>query len=100
MFGPSPEINSNQLVQYIGPFDQNNNNNNNSNNNNNNPYPSFNGSIQNNNLFSQNNNNFGNNGNNMMDNNFGNNMNGNNGQQMTQEEIEREQRLKELDDLF
>ena len=93
MFGPSPEINSNQLVQYIGPFDQNNNNNNNSNNNNNNPYPSFNGSIQNNN-------NFGNNGNNMMDNNFGNNMNGNNGKQMTQEEIEREQRLKELDDLF
>ena len=102
MYGPAPEMDSNQLVQYIGTFDQNNNNNNNLNNNNN-PYPNFNGGNQNNqnnnNLFSQNNN-FGNNNNNRMNNNMGNNMNGNNGHQMSQEEFEQEQRLKELDDLF
>ena len=104
MYGPPPEINSNQLVQYIGTFDNNNNNNNgnnnNNNNNNNNQFSNFNGNNQNNNMFSQNqgNSNFDNN--NMMSNNMGNNMNNNFGQQMTQEEIEREQRLKELDDLF
>ena len=94
MYGPAPEINSNQLIHYIGPIDNNNNNNNNQ-------YPSFDRGSQNNNLFSQNNQgnqNLGNN--NMMGNNFGNNMNNNNPQQMTQEDIEREQRLKELDDLF
>ena len=90
MYGPSPEINSDQLVHYIGPINNNNNGNNN------NQFTGFNNNNQNNNMFSQNtqlNNNFGNN--------MGNNMNGNfNQQQMTAEEIEREQRLKELDDLF
>ena len=99
MYGPSPEINSDQLVHYIGPINNNNNGNNN------NQFTGFNNNNQNNNMFSQNtqlNNNFGNNiGNNNMGNNMGNNMNGNfNQQQMTAEEIEREQRLKELDDLF
>ena len=99
MYGPPLEINSNQLDNYIGPFNNNNNNNNNKNS----LYPSFNDGNQNNNLFSQNsqgNNNFGNN--NMIEQNSGNNMinmNNNNGPQMTQEEIEWEQRLKELDDL-
>ena len=91
MYGPAPQINSNQLTQYIGPFNQNNNNN----------YPNFNGGNQNNFSSSQNvdfrNNN---DNNNMMSNNFGNNMNNNFGQQKTQEEIEREERLKELDELF
>ena len=83
IYGPAPEINSNQLVNYIGEF--------NSQNNNNNQYQNF------NNIQNQNNNfNFGQNQN--SDNNFGNNV-GNN-HQMTQEEIEREQRLKELDELF
>ena len=96
MYGPSPEINSDQLVHYIGPL----NNNNGNNGNNNNQFTGFNNNNQNNNIFSQNNmgnDTFGNN----MGNNLGNDMNGNfNQQQMTQEEIEREQRLKELDDLF
>ena len=83
MYGPAPEVNSNELVNYIGNF--NNGNNNNINNN----------QFQNNNQ-ENNNYNFGINQNN--GNNFGNDM-GNN-HQMTQEEIEREQRLKELDDLF
>ena len=83
IYGPAPEISSNQLVNYIGEF--------NSQNNNNNQFQNF------NNIQNQNNNfNFGQNQNN--ENNFGNNM-GNN-HQMTQEEIEREQRLKELDELF
>ena len=102
MYGPSPEVNSNQLVQYIGTFNNNNNNNRsgNFNNNNNNLYPSFNSSNQNNNMLSQDkgNSNFGNN--NMMCNNFENNMNANMNPQMSQEDIEREKRLKELDDLF
>jgi hypothetical protein len=97
MYGPSPEINSDQLVHYMGPL----NNNNSNNGNNNNQFTGFNNNNQNNNnMFSQNNlgnDTFGNN----MGNNMGNDMNGNfNQQQMTQEEIEREQRLKELDDLF
>ena len=91
MYGPAPQINSNQLTQYIGPFNQNNNNN----------YPNFNGGNQNNFSSSQNmdfrNNN---DNNNMMSNNFGNNINNNFGQQKTQEDIEREERLKELDELF
>ena len=91
MYGPAPQINSNQLTQYIGPFNQNNNNN----------YPNFNGGNQNNFSSSQNmdfrNNN---DNNNMMSSNFGNNMNNNFGQQKTQEDIEREERLKELDELF
>ena len=91
MYGPAPQINSNQLTQYIGPFNQNNNN----------MYPNFNGGNQNNFSSSQNvdfrNNN---DNNNMMGNNFGNNMNNNFGQQKTQEDIEREERLKELDELF
>ena len=99
MYGPPPEINSNELANYIGPFNspnQNNFNNNNFNNNNNN----FNNN-NNNNQFQNFNINQGNDSNN---NNFG--MNPNNGnnmefnKQMTQEEIEREQRLKELDELF
>ena len=107
MYGPAPETNSNQLVNYIEVFNNNNNNYNNNNNNNNkyinsndnynnisnnDQYPSFEGRNQNDNMFSKNNK--GNN-NNIMDQN-----NNNNGQKMTQEEIEREQRLKELDDLF
>ena len=104
MYGPPPEINSNQLVQYIGSFDNNNGNNNNNNNNNinNNQFSNFNdNNNQNNNMFSQNQGNSNFNNNNMMSNNMGNNnMNNNFGQQMTPEEIEREQRLKELDDLF
>ena len=79
MYGPAPEVNSNELVNYIGNFNNGNNNNN---------------QFQNNNQ-ENNNYNFGMNQNNG---NFGNDM-GNN-HQMTQEEIEREQRLKELDDLF
>ena len=107
MYGPAPETNSNQLVNYIELFNNNNNNYNNGNNNNNNyinsndnfnnisnnvQYPSFEGKTQINNMLSKNNQ--GNN--NIMDQNYDN----NNGQKMTQEEIEREQRLKELDDLF
>ena len=106
MYGPSPEINSNQLVNYIEAFNNNNNNYNNSNNNNNSyinnkdnynnssnnvQYPSFERKNQNDNMLSKNNQ--GNN--NMMDQIFD-----NNGPKMTQEEIEREQRLKELDELF
>jgi len=91
MYGPAPKINSNQLAPYIGSFNQNNNNN----------YPNFNGGNQNNFSSSQNmdfrNNN---DNNNMMNNNFENNMNNNFGQQKTQEDIEREERLKELDELF
>ena len=80
MYGPAPEINSNELVNYIGNFNNNNNNN----------------QFQSNN---QNNNNYNYGMNNPNDgNNFGNNMGMNN--QMTQEEIEREQRLRELDELF
>ena len=90
MYGPAPQINSNQLTPYIGSFNQNNNN-----------YPNFNGGNQNNFSSSQNmdfrNNN---DNNNMMSNNFGNDMNNNFGQQKTQEDIEREERLKELDELF
>ena len=78
MYGPAPELNSNELVNYIGPFNTNNNNNQFQNNN------------QNNNYNYEMNPNSGNN--------FGNDM-GNN-YKMTQEEIEREQRLKELDELF
>ena len=97
MYGPSPEINSNQLIHYIGPIDNNNNNNNN----NNNPYPNFDSGNPNNNMFSQNNQGNQSSGNgNIMENNFGNDMNNGPSQQMTQEDIEREQRLKELDDLF
>lgn len=87
MYGPAPQINSNQLMQYIGPFNQNNNN-----------YPNFNGGNQNN--FSSQNIDYRNDSNNMMNNNFGNNMNNNFVMQKTQEEIEREERLKELDELF
>ena len=83
MYGPAPEVNSNELVNYIGNFNNGNNNN------------IKNNQFQNNNQ-ENNNYNFGINQNN--GNNFGNDM-GNN-HQMTQEEIEREQRLKELDDLF
>ena len=82
IYGPAPEINSDQLVNYIGEFNSPNNNN---------QFQNF------NNIQNQNNNfNFGQNQNN--DNNYGNNMG--NDHQMTQEEIEREQRLKELDELF
>jgi len=83
IYGPAPEINSNELVNYIGNFNNNNNNNN---------------QFQNNNPNNNNNFNYGMNPNNNNGNNFGNDM-GNN-YQMTQEEIEREQRLKELDELF
>ena len=100
MYGPEPQINSNQLVNYIGEFNNNNDNNINNNNynnynfnnNGNNQYPSFGGNYINNNMLSQNNQG----SNYMKEQNYGN----SNGQQMTQEEIEREQRLKELDDLF
>ena len=86
MYGPAPEINSNELVNYIGNFNNNNNNNNNNN------------QFQNNNL-NNNNFNYGMNPNsNNNGNNFGNDMGSN--YQMTQEEIEREKRLKELDELF
>ena len=175
--GPSPQDNSNQLVPYIGGFNQNNNNNqfnnfnsnnqfnngnisnnqfnnfNNSNNNfnNNNQNINFNNNNQNNfnnntpNNFNNNNpnpnnnlnmsNNFNNNNNqfnnfnnsNNQNNNFGNDNNGNmfnfdnnnnqmgmsqnmnnnnfgmgqnNNQQMSLEEMEKQQKLKELDDLF
>ena len=184
--GPSPQGDTNQLVPYIGNFNQNNNNmnnnnlnnnnmnnnnfmNNNDNNNsqfnninNNNNNPQFNnfnnynnnnnnryGNNQfnnfnnnninknfnnnsnnfnnnNNNHFNNNQNNFGNNNDNNMfnmqnnnnqmnfdrnlgisqnmnNNNFNNNdfgMNQNNNQQMNLEEIEKQQKLKELDDLF
>ena len=89
IYGPGPEINSNQLVNYIGSF-----------NNNNSQYPDFNNNQNNNNMLSKNNQRNNNLNNNMMEQNFGNNTCNNNSQQMTQEDIEREQRLKELDDLF
>ena len=167
--GPISTGNSNQLVPYIGGFNQNNNNNNNNNsymnNNNNNQFSNFNNSNSNNPQFNNfninninnfNNNNFNNNNNNYnqfnnnnsQNNNFGNNNNNNNGnmfntqnntnqmnfntnvgisqnmnnnnnlgmsqnmnnnnfgmnqnnnQQMNLEEIEKQQKLKELDDLF
>ena len=178
--GPSPQGNSNQLVPYIGSFNQNNNNNNgqfnnnfnniNNNNNqfnnfNNNQFNNFNNNGQNNSNFNNNNqnnyfnnnnqnnnfsnndqnsnfnnnrnnfnnnnsnfnnnnqfnnmnnsqNNFGNNNNNgnmfnfennnqmgmsqNMNNNFGMDQNNNN-QQMSLEEMEKQRKLKELDDLF
>ena len=85
-YGPAPEINSNELVNYLGGFNNQNNNFNNMNN----QFSNFNNNPNNNN------NDFGNN-----QNNYGNNMsNYNENNQMTQEEIEREQRLKELDELF
>ena len=169
--GPSPQDNSNQLVPYIGGFNQNNNNNqfnnfnsnnqfnngnisnnqfnnnfnnnnqninfnnNNQNNfnnntpnnfNNNNPNPNNNLNMSNN--FNNNNNQFNNfNNSNNQNNNFGNDNNGNmfnfdnnnnqmgmsqnmnnnnfgmgqnNNQQMSLEEMEKQQKLKELDDLF
>ena len=84
MYGPAPKLDSNELVNYMGNFGNNNNN----------QFNNFNNNQDNNNY------NFGNNQPN--ENNFGNNMgiNNNNNNQMTQEEIEREQRLKELDELF
>ena len=80
--GPSPQGNSNQLVPYIGSFNDNNQNNQNNNNNqfnnfnNNNNY----GNNQNNNQFNNfnNNNNYGNNQNNNYGNNQNNNFNFNN----------------------
>ena len=160
--GPSPQGNSNQLVPYIGSFNNNNNNNNNQfnnfgNNNNNNQFNNFNNNNNsnqfnnnnnqfnnfnnnnNNNQFNNNNNQFNNfNNNNNPNNNFGNNNNGNmfnmqssnnqinldtnlgrsqnmnnnnmnnnnfgmsqnNNQQMNLEDLEKQQKLKELDDLF
>ena len=94
IYGPAPEIKSEQLVNYIGNFNNNNNNNNDNNQfNNNSQFNNYNNNQTNNNF------NFGNNQGN--DNNYGNNMEiNNNNNQMTQEEIEREQRLKELDELF
>ena len=91
MYGPAPEINSNELVNYIGSFNNNNNNNNNFNNNNNNyksnsnfnnnnQYPSFGGNNQNNNMLFQNNQ--GNN--NTMEQNYCN----NNGPKIPQDELE------------
>ena len=83
LYGPAPEISSNEIVNYIGNFnnDYNNNQFQNDNNSNNNNFDY--GMNQNDRNY------FGNNMNNMGKNN-----------QMTQEEIEREQRLKELDELF
>lgn len=128
LFGPSPEINSNQLVPYLGPSLNQNNMNQNTNNflgnqtSNQNQFNNFGQNTQmtsnqninlpnQNNLFkSQATNNMGNNnmGNNLM--NFNTNTgNGNtnpnnnfnfNSQQMTFEEMEKQQKLKELDDLF
>ena len=130
--GPGPQNNSNQLVPYIGSFNNQNNNmnqNNFMNNTNNNQYNNNFGNNMNNNM--NNNNQFNsrnifnsqviNRGNNMqinnndnqinmnkinMSQNLGNNnnwMNQNNNQnnqQMNFEEMQKQQRLKELDDLF
>ena len=135
--GPSPQGNSNQLVPYIGNFNQNNNNNQNNFMNNNNQFNNFNNNnnfsnnnnnqfnnFNNNNQMNNNNNNFDNNRGttfmsqnmnsnnnnsnqmnfntnmsiNMNNNNFG--MGQNNNQQMTLEEMEKQRKLKELDDLF
>ena len=138
--GPSPQGPSNQLVPYIGSFNNNQNNNNNNNNqfnnfnrnnsnqfnnnfnnnpnNNNSNFNNFNNqnnnmnnSQFNNNYNNQNQNNFGNNNNQMnFNNNMGNsqNMNNNNNfgmgqnnnQQMSYEEMEKQKKLKELDELF
>ena len=94
IYGPAPKLDSNQLVNYIGNFNNNNQINNDTNQFNNNNNNQFNNNNQDNNNY-----NFGNNQGN--ENNFGNNMGiNNNNNQMTQEEIEREKRLKELDELF
>ena len=127
--GPQNNTNNNQLVPYIGSFNNQNNNNNMSQNNNfmnnNNNFNSFgnnnnqyNNNNRNNMYNSQvinrgNNMNLNNNNNNRMNmsqnlgnnnnwmnqnNNMNNNMNNN--QQMNFEEMQKQQRLKELDDLF
>ena len=93
IYGPAPEINSNQLTNYIAPLDFNNMNNNNIINNNQ-SYPDFNSINQSNILNTENQMDYGN----KDENYFNNNVNDNH--QMTQEEIEREKRLKELDELF
>ena len=145
--GPAPQNNSEQLVPYIGSFNNQNNNqnsNNYMNNFNTNPNNNFNNMGNNNNQFNNMNNNnqynqnngYNNNGNrnmfnsqvinrgnnnqmsfnnqinnqnqnmnrmNMSQNVFNNNANNNyqnNNQQMDFEEMQRQQRLKELDDLF
>ena len=127
--GPVPQTNSNQLVPYIGSFNNSNNNNNNNMNqnnfmNNNNNYGNnmgnknmqfnnnvnmFNSQVINrgNNMNINNNNQMNMNRVNMSQtmennnwmNNQGNNNNQNN-QQMNFEEMQKQQRLKELDDLF
>jgi len=128
--GPQNNTNNNQLVPYIGSFNNQNNNNNNMNqnnnfmNNNNNNFNSFGNNNQynnnnRNNMYNSqvinrgNNMNLNNNNNNRMNmsqnlgnnnnwmnqnNNMNNNMNNN--QQMNFEEMQKQQRLKELDDLF
>ena len=128
--GPQNNTNNNQLVPYIGSFNNQNNNNNNMNQNNNfmnNNNNNFNSFGNNNNQYNNNNRNnmynsqvinrgnninlnnnnnrmnmsqnLGNNNNWMnQNNNMNNNMNNN--QQMNFEEMQKQQRLKELDDLF
>ena len=128
--GPQNNTNNNQLVPYIGSFNNQNNNNNNMNQNNNfmNNNNNFNSFGNNNNQYNNNNRNnmyssqvinrgnnmnLNNNNNNRMNmsqnlgnnnnwmnqnNNMNNNMNNN--QQMNFEEMQKQQRLKELDDLF
>ena len=120
--GPGPQTNSNQLVPYIGSFNNNQNNNNMNqnnfmNNNNNNQFNNNRNMFQSQVINRGNNMNINNNDNQMnmnmnrmnMSQNMGNNnnwMNQNNinnnqnNQQMNFEEMQKQQRLKELDDLF